>query len=243
MLDIFKILFTRLIITEYNIIMFETLHLDVIPIIFDYLSQKDLIYIKYTNQLLYNQYEKYVVNTKFMHINDLNKLYDACSNKYYISLFKISANIDLNVCLYYACEFGDNYIINILINKGANNWNYALLGACKGNHIDIAENMINKGANNIVDTFINTCIYGKLEVIKYLINYYFEYINNLDTLNNGLYYACGNGNIELVHLLINLGANDWNNGLTNSCLNNRQQIINIMLSKGANFCGHCNHSI
>lgn len=223
--------------------MFDILHLDVIPIIFDYLPQKDLINIKYTNQLLYNQYEKYMKYNKFVYIDDLNSLYDAYENKYYISFNNISKDIDLNICLYYACEFGDNYIIDLLIKKGANNWNYGLFGACRGDNINIAEYMINKGANNIVDTFINTCIYGKLEVIKYLINNYFEYINNLNTLNSGLYYACGNGNIDLVHLLIQLGANDWNNGLTNSCLNNHQQITNIMLKKGATFCGHCNHAI
>ncbi len=146
--------------------MFDTLHLDVIPIIFDYLSQKDLINIKYTNQLLYNQYDKYVMNTKFVYIDDLNKLYYACSNKYYISFNNISKDIDLNICLYYACEFGDNYIINIFINNGANNWNYALLGACKGNHINIAENMINKGADNIKDVFLNSCNYGILIITK-----------------------------------------------------------------------------
>lgn len=223
--------------------MFHKLHLDVIPIIFDYLPQKDLINIKYTNQLLYNQYDKYVKKNSFIYINDLNKLYYACENNLYISFFKISVNIDLNVCLYYACEFGNNYIINILIDKGANNWNYGLLGACKGNHINIAENMINNGANNIKDAFIYSCDHGTLIIIKYIINNYFEYICDLHTLNSGLYNACGIGNIELVYLLIQLGANDWNIGLTNSCLNNRQQIINIMLSKGASFCFNCNHAI
>ena len=76
--------------------MFDTLHLDVIPIIFDYLSQKDLINIKYTNQLLYNQYDKYVMNTKFVYIDDLNKLYYACSNKYYIS-FRDSVEQDCRI--------------------------------------------------------------------------------------------------------------------------------------------------
>ena len=51
--------------------------------------------------------------------------------------------------------------------------------------------------------------------------------------NDGLYYACRSGNIEIVELLIQKGANHWNWGLYGACKGGNIKIVHLMISKGA----------
>jgi ankyrin repeat protein len=39
-------------------------------------------------------------------------------------------------------------IVKMMIDKGANDWNWGLRGACRSGHIEIIKLMIDKGANN-----------------------------------------------------------------------------------------------
>ncbi len=39
-------------------------------------------------------------------------------------------------------------LVDLMIEKGANNWNECLYGACKRGHRDLVDLMIEKGANN-----------------------------------------------------------------------------------------------
>ena len=43
-----------------------------------------------------------------------------------------------------ACYRGNIDLVNLMIEKGANRWNYGLYGACRGGHIDIVNLMIKK---------------------------------------------------------------------------------------------------
>ncbi len=52
--------------------MIQYLHLDMIPIIFSYLSQSELLNILMTNKFIYLQMMKYINTTKFMIIDDNN---------------------------------------------------------------------------------------------------------------------------------------------------------------------------
>ena len=58
--------------------------------------------------------------------------------------------------------------------------------------------------------------------------------NGANDWNQGLHYACLNGHIDIVNLMIEKGANDWNNGLWNACENGHIDIVNLMIEKGAN---------
>ncbi len=39
-------------------------------------------------------------------------------------------------------------LVELMLQKGANNWNFGLYGACRGGHKELAELMIQKGAND-----------------------------------------------------------------------------------------------
>lgn len=55
----------------------------------------------------------------------------------------------LNCCLQHACKGGYFYIINLILNKGANDYNVGLIGACQGIKLDVVKLMINRGAIDI----------------------------------------------------------------------------------------------
>jgi hypothetical protein len=52
--------------------------------------------------------------------------------------------------------------------------------------------------------------------------------------NNGLQGACKGGHLELVDLMISHGAYDWNLGLYGACEGGHFKLIQLMISRGAN---------
>jgi len=55
------------------------------------------------------------------------------------------------------CEIGHKEIVELLISKGANNWNEGLDGACFGGNKEIVELLISKGANNWNEALCSAC--------------------------------------------------------------------------------------
>ena len=60
--------------------------------------------------------------------------------------------------------------------------------------------------------------------------------------NGSLFNACWNGHIDIVNLMIDKGANDWNGGLYHACYRGNIDIVNLMIEKGANDCRSCNNT-
>ncbi len=82
------------------------------------------------------------------------------------------------------------------------------------------------------ETLKKMCKKGKyIEIFKDKLNW-----------NYGLYGACRGGNLKLVNLMIQKGANDWNCGLNCACKGGNLNIVNLMIKKGANKCSKCNNS-
>ena len=133
-------------------------------------------------------------------------------------------------------------IVQLLIEKGANDWDWGLSGACYGGNMDIVQLIISKASKQ------NT------NQIKYLESQNNGTIQTSDW-NEGLSCACHAGHMNIVMLMIEKGANDWNTGLHYACLgyhmvnqDPRQmhaciEIVQFMISKGADECGYCDKSI
>ncbi len=54
-----------------------------------------------------------------------------------------------------------------------------------------------------------------------------------NTWNEGLYGACHGGYLDIIKLMIEKGANDWNSGLSGACIGGHLNIVNLMIEKGA----------
>jgi len=76
---------------------------------------------------------------------------------------------DVNYGLYGACQGGHLYLVNMMINKGANDWNWGLWRACEGGHLDLVNMMIQKGADNWNWGLYGACFGGHLDLIKLML--------------------------------------------------------------------------
>jgi ankyrin repeat protein len=130
----------------------------------------------------------------------------------------------LNAALFYACKHGKKDIVELLIIKGANDWNGGLDGACDGNQLELAEYMINKGAYD----FNSALFFSKsLEITQLLVNH------GANDWNKGLRGACNHGNKQLINYMIEHGANDWNYGVLLALQNKHRDIAKLMIKHGA----------
>ena len=78
--------------------------------------------------------------------------------------------IDWNWGLRGACEGGHQHIVELLIRRGANIWNWGLWGACEGGHQNIVELMIKQGANDWDWGLWWACECGHQSVAQYIIS-------------------------------------------------------------------------
>ncbi len=179
---------------------FEYLHLDVIPIIFSYLSQHELLSILLTNKFIYNQIMKYINTTKFILI-DNNNLEYGCKNNLIISIKQVKYKLDWNDVLYGACKGGHMNIVKLMIEKGAYEWDWGLYGACLASNESIVKLMIEKGANEWNWGLHNACKGGYESLVKLMIE------KGANDWNMGLYGAYLGGHESIVKLMIEKGAN------------------------------------
>ncbi len=68
-----------------------------------------------------------------------------------------------------ACEGGHMELVQLMIEKGATNWDSGLKCACKGGHMEIVKLMIEKGANDWHKGFEGACKGGHMEIVKLMI--------------------------------------------------------------------------
>ena len=99
--------------------MFEYLPLDMFQHIFEHLSQFELLSILLIDKFIYNQIMKYINTTKFILIDDDNKLRNGCKNNLIICIKQIKCKLDWDWGLYNACLGGNESIIKLMIEKGA----------------------------------------------------------------------------------------------------------------------------
>jgi hypothetical protein len=136
-----------------------------------------------------------------------------------------------------ACQSGNLSIINLMIEHGANNWNYGLYGACQSGNLSVINLMIEHGANNWNYGLYYACHGGNLLIINLMIEH------GANDWNNGLYGACLGGNLSIINLMIEHGANNWNIGLYGACRVGNLLIINLMIEHGATRCNNCRKPI
>lgn len=98
-------------------------------------------------------------------------------------------------------------LIELMIAKGANDWNGGLVSACGEGNIDLAKLMIEKGANDWNYGLWRSCRGGYMDIVELMI------AKGANDWNVGLCDACEGGHIKIVELMIAKGANNWEEGL------------------------------
>jgi hypothetical protein len=64
-----------------------------------------------------------------------------------------------------------------------------------------------------------------------------------DQWNDGLHDACLGGHHDLTQLMIEHGADDWNLGLLGACDSGDRDLIRLMIDHGATHCRKCRWSV
>ena len=72
-----------------------------------------------------------------------------------------------NEGLYGACYMNNVALIDLMISRGANDWEGGLRESCRGGHVKIVREMIARGASNFNESLKNAC-YGFYDIVKLL---------------------------------------------------------------------------
>jgi ankyrin repeat protein len=103
----------------------------------------------------------------------------------------------------WAAEHNHLHLVLFLIEKGANDWNGALVGAARGGHLHLAQFFVDKGANRWNWALEYAAKEGHLHLVQFLVD------KGANRWNWALEYAAGESHLPLVQLLIECGAIEW----------------------------------
>jgi hypothetical protein len=115
-----------------------------------------------------------------------------------------------------ACLGGHEPIAELMIARGASDWDGGLYSACRGGHKQIAELMIARGANDWNNGLYGACYGGHKELVELMI------AHGANGWNWALYSACRGGHKQIAELMIACGAIE--------CLACRKSMINHLTS-------------
>ena len=127
-----------------------------------------------------------------------------------------------------SCYNGNMELINILIKKGADNWDVGLHGACMGNHIYVVNYLIKMGSTDWNYGLEGACRGGNISMMNRMI------ARGARDWNSGLYEACLGGHHEAVVMMISKGAHDFGGkAFENACLGGNVYIVRLLMSMGS----------
>ena len=138
---------------------------------------------------------------------------------------RIFPSLDRNNGMSGACRSGHIDIVKLMIENGANDWNWGMYNACCGGHINIVKFMIKNGANAWNDGMSGACCGGHIDIVKFMIK------NGANAWNGGMFGACRGGHIDIVKFMIKNGANAWNWGLRNACYYKHIDLVKLMIEE------------
>ncbi len=170
--------------------------------------------------------------------------YDICKtgNIFYVEKYlqdsEIIHNVLLNEGLYAACSYGYKDIAELLIDKGADDFDIGLNYACEKGYMELVKLMIDKGAasgpKSLGDEVtawnigLNYACYGRhKDIIKLMID------KGATDFNGGMNRACSNGYKDIIELMISYGAKRFDDGLFHACLSKQKEIALLMIENGA----------
>jgi len=116
--------------------------------------------------------------------------------------------------------------IEIIIEKGFNNWDRGMKYAALQRKKELIDFFIDKGATD----WDNGLRYSAQAGDKYLIDFFISKgANNWD---GGMYGAAKGGHENLILFFINKGANNWSIGMYNAALGGHKDIVNLFITIG-----------
>lgn len=115
--------------------------------------------------------------------------------------------VDLDFALFCACFGGQVRTADIVIDRGARDFDRALCGAAAGDSREMIRAMLERGASNLAAAFECACRNHSCDALEYLMS------RGCASWNAGLRGACAGGHIDLAELMVRFGASDFDSAL------------------------------
>jgi ankyrin repeat protein len=141
-------------------------------------------------------------------------------------------------CLFHCSRACSNIeFIKLLIELGSTEFSDGLYGASNTGNIEIAKLMIEKGANNFDDALNGAAKNGQMAFANFMIE------KGATNFDQALYGACQYNYVEIAKLMIEKGATSLLGGLSLSCSFDSPDTMLLMIEKGATECQTCHKTI
>ncbi len=154
--------------------------------------------------------------------------FGACEGKHVeLMLQCIDMGVEPNYGFGDVAQSGDMYIVQLLLEKGATDYDSGLQGAAAGGHMDIVQLMLEKGATNYDLGLIRSAGDGHMDIVQLMIE------KGATDYDSGLQGAAAGGHMDIVQLMLEKGATNYDSGLNLAAYGGHMDIVQLMLEKGA----------
>lgn len=207
---------------------------DILNYLIDVFQYKNITYIleafarlgniNFLKQYLnkYYQNPENYENINYNHIMEAS--IEGTGNIEIINLMISKGANNYNEVLYTASKRGYINIVKLMLSMGANKLNNALEGAAKNGQIDIVKLLLEKGATNFRYAFALAADRGRLDIMKLLINNVTH-----DDINNAMKYASIGNQVGSMRFLIDNGGDAFGDTLNNASYHGYLNIIKLLV--------------
>jgi ankyrin repeat protein len=105
--------------------------------------------------------------------------------------------------LAWAAQYNHLHVVRFLVNKGANNWNWALTHAAFGGHLLLVQLFVDKGANDWNGALLCAAYNGHLSVVEFLAK------KGANDWDEALGCAVLCNHLHVTQFLVECGATRW----------------------------------
>jgi hypothetical protein len=131
----------------------------------------------------------------------------------------------LNCGLRWAAEHDHVHLIELLIDKGAKDWDAGLRGAAEGGHLPLMQLFIEKGATRWNWALYGAARGGHMHLVHFLID------RGAQDWNGALWGAAAGNHLHLLQFFIKKGANQWNLALVGAVSGGHLRIVQHLIEQ------------
>lgn len=139
--------------------------------------------------------------------------------------------------LYEACAAGNREIINYLLENGATDYDYGLLGAAYRGDRELINLMIRLGATDVNGAMEEASQCGHVDIVLDMIK------RGATDVDKALAAAATGGKLEIVKMLIDWGATNYTEALEDAAENGHLSTVKYLLSKPTSLTKALNLSV
>ena len=132
----------------------------------------------------------------------------------------------ISIGLCQACSYDVIEMVDLMIQKGANDWDDALGYACESGNIETVKKLIEKGAKSYSKSLPSASRSGNIEIVKLLIE------KGANSFDKALETVVNTGNMDIIKLLIEKGAKSFSNYFITYCFSSNKHLAEFLIEKG-----------